>query len=78
MAHSVPASSASIAYVLMVDGNIEFATLLAIISIIGALLAIPAYMGIYARSVSVSVPLGLLGESVGLALLTPFILGIES
>ncbi len=74
-ANSVPASSASIAYVLLADGNIEFATLLAIISIIGALLAVPAYVGIYAKSVSVSVPLGLLGESVGLALLTPFILG---
>jgi ACR3 family arsenite efflux pump ArsB len=74
-ANSVPASSASIAYVLLAEGNIEFATLLALISIIGALGAVPVYVGLYARSVRVSVPLGVLGESVALALLTPFILG---
>jgi len=74
-ANTVPASSASIAYVLLAEGNIEFATLLAIISIIGALGAVPAYVGLYARSVHVAVPLGLLGESVGLALLTPYIVG---
>ena len=74
-ANSVPASSASIAYVLLAEGNIEFATLLAIISIIGALGVVPAYVGLYARTVSVSVPISVLGESVALALLTPFILG---
>ncbi|MEB2837139.1 MAG: bile acid:sodium symporter [Desulfurococcales archaeon] len=74
-ANSVPASSASIAYVLLAEGNIEFATLLAIISILGALGTVPAYVGFYARSVHVSVPLGLLGESVGLALVTPFVVG---
>ncbi len=74
-ANSVPASSASIAYVLLAEGNIEFATLLAIISIIGALGVVPAYVGLYARTVSVSVPVTVLGESVALALLTPFILG---
>jgi ACR3 family arsenite transporter len=74
-ANSVPASSASVAYVLLAEGNIEFATLLAMISIIGALGAVPAYVGLYAKTVSVNVPLGVLGESVGLALLTPFILG---
>ncbi len=74
-ANSVPASSASIAYVLLAEGNIEFATLLAIISILGALGAVPAYVGFYARTIQVKVPLSILGESVGLALLTPFILG---
>ncbi len=74
-ANSVPASSASIAYVLLAEGNIEFATLLAIISILGALGALPAYVGFYARTVQVKVPLSTLGESVGLALLTPFIIG---
>ncbi|MCE4601111.1 MAG: bile acid:sodium symporter [Desulfurococcales archaeon] len=74
-ANSVPASSASIAYVLLAEGNIEFATLLAIISIFGALAAVPACIGLYAKTLSVSIPLGLLGESVGIALLTPFILG---
>ncbi|MCE4607024.1 MAG: bile acid:sodium symporter [Desulfurococcales archaeon] len=74
-ANSVPASSASIAYVLLAEGNIEFATLLAVISIIGALVTVPAYIGWFAKSVSVNVPIAVLGESVGLALLTPFILG---
>ncbi|MEB3846073.1 MAG: bile acid:sodium symporter [Desulfurococcales archaeon] len=74
-ANSVPASSASIAYVLLAEGNIEFATLLAVISIIGALFTVPAYIGWFARSVAVNVPLKVLGESVGLALLTPYILG---
>jgi ACR3 family arsenite transporter len=74
-ANSVPASSASIAYVLLAEGNIEFATLLAVISIIGALFTVPAYIGWFAKTVSVNVPIMVLGESVGLALLTPFILG---
>ncbi|MCE4606631.1 MAG: bile acid:sodium symporter [Desulfurococcales archaeon] len=74
-ANSVPASSASIAYILLAEGNIEFATLLAVISIIGALFTVPAYIGWFAKSVSVNVPIAVLGESVGLALLTPFILG---
>lgn len=74
-ANSVPASSASVAYVLLAEGNIEFATLLAILSIFGALAAVPAYVGFYAKSVHVVVPLGTLGKSVGLALLTPFVLG---
>jgi ACR3 family arsenite transporter len=74
-ANSVPASSASIAYVLLAEANIEFATLLAVLSIIGALVAVPAYVGLYASSVSVSLPIDVLGESVALALLTPFILG---
>ncbi|MCE4617155.1 MAG: bile acid:sodium symporter [Desulfurococcales archaeon] len=74
-ANSVPASSASIAYVLLAEGNIEFATLLAIISILGALVTVPGYIAFYAKSISVTVPIDLLGKSVGLALLTPFILG---
>jgi ACR3 family arsenite transporter len=74
-ANAVPASSASIAYVLLAEGNIEFATLLAIISIIGALGAVPAYVGLYAKSIAVNLPIGVLGESVAIALLTPFILG---
>lgn len=74
-ANSVPASSASIAYVLLAEGSIEFATLLAIISIVGALGALPAYVGLYAKTVHVEIPLGTLGESIILALFTPFIIG---
>ncbi len=74
-ANAVPASSASIAYVLLAEGNIEFATLLAILSVLGALASVPLYVGFYAKTLSVNVPLRLLGESVTLALITPLVLG---
>ena len=74
-ANSVPASSASIAYVLLAEGNLEFATLLAIISILGALVSVPLWVGLYANTLSIHLPLTLLGESVGLALITPYVLG---
>lgn len=74
-ANSVPASSASIAYVLLAEGNLEFATLLAIISILGALVSVPLWVGLYANTLSIHLPLALLGESVGLALITPYVLG---
>ncbi len=74
-ANSVPASSASIAYVLLAEGNIEFATILAIISILGALGTVPAYVSLYAKSISVNVPVKILAESLGIALLTPFFVG---
>lgn len=44
----VPASSASLGYVLLAEGNIELATILAILSLIGAPVAVPAYIGLYA------------------------------
>ncbi len=74
-ANSVPASSASIAYVLLAEGNIELATVLAVLSILLAVGIVPAYVGLYAHSVSVSLPYGVLAESVGIALLTPLLLG---
>ena len=74
-ANSVPASSASIAYVLLAEGNIELATLLAIISVLGAVAAVPLYVGLYARSLSIQLPLSSLAESVSIVLLTPLIVG---
>jgi len=74
-ANAVPASSASIAYVMLAEGNVELATVLAILSIIGAVVAAPLYVGFYATSVSVNIPVSLLAESVTIALVTPFILG---
>lgn len=74
-ANVVPASSASIAYVLLADGNVELATVLAILSIIGAIILAPVYVSLYAATVSVSLPITVLAESVALALVTPFVLG---
>ncbi|OYT55782.1 MAG: hypothetical protein B6U76_05130 [Desulfurococcales archaeon ex4484_217_2] len=74
-ANSVPASSASIAYVMLAGGNIELATVLVILSILIALFAAPTYVALYAQSVHISLPVTVLAESVMIALLFPLILG---
>ncbi len=74
-ANSVPASSASVAYVMLAGGNIEFATVLVILSIFIALFAAPTYVALYAQSVNISLPITVLAESVIVALLLPLILG---
>jgi len=71
----VPASSASLGYVLLAEGNIELATILAVFSLIGALGAVPAYVGLYAGLYSVPIPMGKIVESIVYTLVTPFILG---
>lgn len=73
--NTVPASSASLSYVLLAEGNIEFATLLALISIFGALVFTPFYVGLYASKASISLPLGDLVTSIVVALVLPLILG---
>ena len=74
-ANSVPASSASVAYVMLAGGNIELATVLVILSILIALFAAPTYVALYAQSVHISLPVTVLAESVMIALLFPLILG---
>ncbi len=74
-ANSVPASSASVAYVMLAEGNIELATLLVILSILIALFAAPLYVGLYAQSIHVNLPITVLAKSVMIALLVPLILG---
>ncbi len=74
-ANSVPASSASVAYVMLAGGNIELATVLVILSILIALFAAPTYVALYAQSVHMSLPITVLAESVAIALLFPLILG---
>ncbi len=74
-ANSVPASSASVAYVMLAEGNIELATVLVILSIFIALFAAPAYVALYAQSIHMSLPITVLAESVVIALLFPLILG---
>jgi len=74
-ANSVPASSASVAYVMLAGGNIELATVLVILSILIALFAAPTYVALYAQSVHVSLPVTVLAESVVIALLFPLVLG---
>ncbi len=74
-ANSVPASSASVAYVMLAGGNIELATVLVILSILIALFAAPTYVTLYAQSVHVNLPIIVLAESVAIALLLPLVLG---
>ena len=74
-ANAVPASSASVAYVMLAGGNIELATVLVILSILIALFAAPTYVAIYAQSVHIRLPITVLAQSVIIALLIPLILG---
>ena len=71
----VPASSASIGYVLITAGSIELATVLSVLTIFGAFASIPGYMGLYARLSSVHVPMALVMKSLGITLLTPLVAG---
>ena len=71
----VPASSASLGYVLLAEGNIELATVLAVFSLIGAMGAIPAYVGFYAGISSIPLPMNKIIQSIIYTLLTPFIAG---
>lgn len=71
----VPASSASIGYVLIAEGDIELATVLAVLSLIGAFLAIPGYLKVYASAVAVNLPLGKIVQSLTYTLLIPFAIG---
>ena len=71
----VPASSASIGYVLLAEGNIELSTILAVFSLIGAMGAVPAYVGFYAGIASIPLPMNKIVQSIVYTLLTPFIAG---
>ena len=71
----VPASSASLGYVLIAGGDLELATVLAMLSIVGALAAIPGYLRLYASTCSVSVPIAPLMKSLLIALVLPLALG---
>ena len=71
----VPASSASIGFVLIAEGNIELATILAVLSLLGSLPAIPAYLSFYASVSAVKVPVGKIVSAVIYTLVTPFIAG---
>ncbi len=74
-ANAVPASSASVAYVMLAGGNIELATVLIILSVFIALIAAPTYVALYAQSVHVGLPITILAKSIAVALLFPLVLG---
>ena len=71
----VPASSASLGYVLIAGGSIELATALAIVSIIVAVPAIPLILGLYSSQSSVAIPVEPIMLSVLYILILPLIAG---
>ncbi|MDG7037439.1 MAG: arsenic resistance protein [Nitrososphaerota archaeon] len=74
-ANVVPASSASLGYVLIAGGSIELATALAVISVIIAVPFIPFFLGLYSSQVSVSIPIAPILTSVIYILVLPMIAG---
>lgn len=71
----VPASSASLGYVLIAGGSIELATALAIVSLIVSIPAIPIILGLYGSQASVSIPVEPIMMSVLYILILPLIVG---
>ncbi|MDG6906640.1 MAG: arsenic resistance protein [Nitrososphaerota archaeon] len=74
-ANIVPASSASLGYVLIAGGSIELATALAVLSLVIAIPAIPFFMSLYSSQVSATVPIFPVLTSVVYILVLPFIAG---
>ncbi|MEM1604697.1 MAG: bile acid:sodium symporter [Fervidicoccaceae archaeon] len=71
----VPASSASIGYVLIAGGSIELATILAVLTLIISIPLIPALISIYSSNISVSVPMKPIMSSLIEVLVLPLVLG---
>ena len=74
-ANIVPASSASLGYVLIAGGSIELATALAVLSFAIAIPAIPLFLSLYGSQVSTAVPVAPVLASVLYILVLPFIAG---
>jgi len=74
-ANVVPASSASLGYVLIAGGSIELATALAVLSLVVAIPAIPFFLSIYGGQVSSAVPVLPIMTSVLYILVLPFLAG---
>lgn len=71
----VPASSASLGYVLIAGGSIELATALAIVSLVVSIPAIPLILGLYSSQASMSIPVEPILMSVVYILILPLIAG---
>ncbi|AKA48773.1 hypothetical protein IX51_06280 [uncultured archaeon] len=71
----VPASSASLGYVLIAGGSIELATALAIVSLVVSIPAIPLILGLYSSQASTSIPVEPIMMSVVYILILPLIAG---
>lgn len=74
-ANIVPASSASVGYVLLAEGSIELATSLVFISILSSLFVGPLYLEYYGSLEMVKIPVSKIAVSMLIALITPLVLG---
>ncbi len=75
IANIVPASSASLGYVLIAGGSLELATALAVLSLVIAIPAIPFFLDLYSRNMAVTAPIAPVMTSVLYILILPFIAG---
>ena len=74
-ANIVPASSASLGYVLIAGGSIELATALAVLSLLVAIPAIPLFLDLYSSHLSATAPVIPIMTSVLYILILPLIAG---
>jgi ACR3 family arsenite efflux pump ArsB len=74
-ANVVPASSASLGYVLIAEGSIELATVLAVLTLIVGIPLIPLIISVYSSSVAISVPIEPIITSLVEILLLPLLVG---
>ncbi len=71
----VPCSSMAIGYTGLAKGDLELATVVVALSFVLAVVAVPAWMLLYAGSYHLAVPLGNLVTSILTVLIAPMILG---
>lgn len=71
----VPASSASLGYVLIAGGSIELATALAIVSLVVSIPAIPVILELYGSQASMAIPVEPIMMSVVYILILPLVAG---
>lgn len=75
IANVVPASSASLGYVLIAGGSIELATALAIVSIVIAIPLMPVLLNFYVSQISTAIPMDSIMMSVLYILVLPLMVG---
>jgi ACR3 family arsenite transporter len=71
----VPCSSMTVAYTGLAKGNVGLATMSVALSFVVALIAVPAWMLVFASGYQVQVPISSMLTSIGTVLLAPMILG---
>jgi ACR3 family arsenite transporter len=74
----VPCSSMSIGYTGLAEGDLELATLAVALSFLLAVVAVPAWMAVFASRYHVPVPLSSMLDSILTVLIAPMILGYLS